>query len=76
MNRLLEHTTQEGAVILCRRNKDCVMCVDQIEGAKGRQIVSYERGVAMLKSATRSDMNPPCRSTSLLLAVSCSARIH
>jgi len=47
MNRLLERTTQEGAVILCRRYKDCIMCVDQIEGAKGRQIVSYERGVAM-----------------------------
>jgi DNA-binding IclR family transcriptional regulator len=47
MSRLLERTTEAAAVILCRRYKDCIMCVDQIEGVEGRQLVSYERGVAM-----------------------------
>ena len=47
MKRLIDRTTQEAAVILCRRYKDCIMCVNLIEGQDGARVVSYERGVAM-----------------------------
>lgn len=47
MTDLLERTSQEAAVILCRRFKDCVMCVHEVYGRKPHLSTSYERGVAM-----------------------------
>ena len=47
MKALLAQTSQEAIVILCRRFKDCVMCVHEVEGARPHPATSYERGVAM-----------------------------
>jgi len=47
MAALLERTGQTGTVVLCRRFKDCVMCVHEVRGANSRARISYERGVAM-----------------------------
>lgn len=47
MKDLLARTSQHATVILCRRFKDCVMCVHEIEGAQPHPATSYERGVAM-----------------------------
>jgi DNA-binding IclR family transcriptional regulator len=47
MHRLLADTTQEGSAILCRRYRDCVMCVHQERGSESRARSFYERGVAM-----------------------------
>ena len=47
MKDLLARTSQQATVILCRRFKDCVMCVHEIEGARPHPATSYERGVAM-----------------------------
>ena len=47
MKDLLARTSQHATVILCRRFKDCVMCVHEIEGAQPHPTTSYERGVAM-----------------------------
>jgi DNA-binding IclR family transcriptional regulator len=47
MNELLKQTSQQAAVILCRRFKDCVMCVHQVEGSRPHPSTSYERGVTM-----------------------------
>jgi DNA-binding IclR family transcriptional regulator len=47
MKDLLARTSQHATVILCRRFKDCVMCVHEIEGAQPHGATSYERGVAM-----------------------------
>lgn len=47
MKRLLEETTQRATVILCRRFKDCVMCVHEEHGDEPHASTTYERGVAM-----------------------------
>jgi DNA-binding IclR family transcriptional regulator len=47
MHQLLADTTQEGTAILCRRYRDCVMCVHQERGVQSRARTFYERGVAM-----------------------------
>ena len=47
MRDLLDQTSQSAAVILCRRFKDCDMCVHEVEGAKPHPTKSYERGIAM-----------------------------
>ena len=47
MRDLLELTTQSATVILCRRFKDCVMCVHEELGTKPHPSTSYERGIAM-----------------------------
>jgi DNA-binding IclR family transcriptional regulator len=47
MHELLDATTQEGTAILCRRYRDCVMCVYEERGAQSRARSFYERGVAM-----------------------------
>jgi DNA-binding IclR family transcriptional regulator len=47
MRRLLAQTSQHATVILCRRFKDCVMCVHEVEGDQPHPATSYERGVAM-----------------------------
>jgi DNA-binding IclR family transcriptional regulator len=47
MRALLEQTTQQGAVILCRRFRDRVMCIHQEHGAEPHPTVGYERGVGM-----------------------------
>lgn len=47
MQRLLERTTQKGTAILCRRYRDCVMCVHQERGSESQALSFYERGVAM-----------------------------
>lgn len=47
MKDLLARTSQEANVILCRRFKDCVMCVHEIEGDQPHPTTSYVRGVAM-----------------------------
>lgn len=47
MHKLLAETTQEGTAILCRRYRDCVMCVHQERGTQSRARSFYERGVEM-----------------------------
>jgi DNA-binding IclR family transcriptional regulator len=47
MKALLARTNRHATVILCRRFKDCVMCVHEIQGDKSKRTTSYERGVAM-----------------------------
>ena len=47
MKSVLAKTSQRATVILCRRFKDCVMCVHDEHGAKPHDSASYERGVAM-----------------------------
>ena len=47
MKGLLENTTQRATVILCRRFKDCVMCVHEEHGDEPHARTTYERGVAM-----------------------------
>lgn len=47
MHRLLARTTQQGTAILCRRYRDCVMCVHQERGTQSKARTFYERGVAM-----------------------------
>jgi DNA-binding IclR family transcriptional regulator len=47
MKALLRATTQQGTAILCRRYRDCVMCVHQERGSASRALSYYERGVAM-----------------------------
>jgi DNA-binding IclR family transcriptional regulator len=47
MRELLRDTTQQGTAILCRRYRDCVMCVHQERGSASRALSYYERGVAM-----------------------------
>ena len=47
MRALLEQTTQQGAVILCRRFRDRVMCIHQEHGVEPHPTVGYERGVGM-----------------------------
>jgi DNA-binding IclR family transcriptional regulator len=47
MRDLLARTSQHATVILCRRFKDCVMCVHEVEGTRPHPATSYERGVAM-----------------------------
>jgi DNA-binding IclR family transcriptional regulator len=47
MSALLERTNQSCTVVLCRRFKDCVMCVHEVRGSKFRGKAGYERGVAM-----------------------------
>jgi DNA-binding IclR family transcriptional regulator len=47
MAALLKRTSQNCTVVLCRRFKDCVMCVHEVRGSKFCGATSYERGVAM-----------------------------
>jgi DNA-binding IclR family transcriptional regulator len=47
MQDLLGRTSQSADVILCRRFKDCVMCVHEVHGTRPHPPTSYERGVAM-----------------------------
>lgn len=47
MKKLLKDTTQSATVILCRRFRECVMCVHEEHGQKPHAPTSYERGVAM-----------------------------
>jgi DNA-binding IclR family transcriptional regulator len=47
MRNLLSETTQSATVLLCRRFKECVMCVHEEHGDKPHTKTSYERGVAM-----------------------------
>jgi DNA-binding IclR family transcriptional regulator len=54
MRELLADTTQRATAVLCRRHRDCVMCVHQEHGDAPHPITTYERGVAMplFKGAT------------------------
>ena len=47
MHQLLADTTQEGTAIICRRYRDCVMCVHEERGTQIRARTFYERGVEM-----------------------------
>jgi DNA-binding IclR family transcriptional regulator len=47
MRKLLTSTSQNAVSILCRRFRDCVMCVHQVHGRKPHEAPRYERGVAM-----------------------------
>ena len=47
MTALLKRTSENFTVVLCRRFKDCVMCVHEVRGSKFSGVTSYERGVAM-----------------------------
>lgn len=47
MADLLARTSQNATAILCRRFKDCVMCVHEFHGSRPHAPTSYERGVAM-----------------------------
>ena len=47
MTALLASTSQNATAILCRRFKECVMCVHEVHGNKPHAPTSYERGVAM-----------------------------
>lgn len=47
MAALLDRTSQSYTVALCRRFKDCIMCVHEKRGANSRGQITYERGVAM-----------------------------
>jgi DNA-binding IclR family transcriptional regulator len=47
MAALLDRTSQSYTVALCRRFKDCIMCVHEMRGENFRGQISYERGVAM-----------------------------
>ena len=47
MRALLDQTTQRGAVILCRRFRDRVMCIHQEHGTEPHPMAGYERGVGM-----------------------------
>ncbi len=47
MAALLKQTSKTGTIALCRRFKDCVMCVHERRGANATGHISYERGVAM-----------------------------
>jgi DNA-binding IclR family transcriptional regulator len=47
MAGLLDRTSQSATVILCRRFRDCVMCVHERHGSKPHAPTSYQRGVAM-----------------------------
>jgi len=47
MSELLAAAPREAGVLLCRRFKDCVMCVHAMEREGSPPMASYERGVAM-----------------------------
>lgn len=47
MSKLLAKTNQGATIILCRRFRDCVMCVHEVQGNKPHAPTAYERGVAM-----------------------------
>lgn len=47
MEDLLAATTQRATIILCRRFKECVMCVHEVRGAERHAVTAYERGIAM-----------------------------
>lgn len=47
MAELLAAFGRRAAVLLCRRFRDCVMCVHCLETEPSRPMASYERGVAM-----------------------------
>ncbi len=47
MTELLASTSQSATVILCRRFRECVMCVHEVRGARPQAVTAYERGVAM-----------------------------
>jgi DNA-binding IclR family transcriptional regulator len=47
MQELLERTSEACVVIVCRKFKDCVMCVQEARGSKFRGQIGYERGVTM-----------------------------
>lgn len=47
MAELLAASGRRAAALLCRRFRDCVMCVHSLETEPSRPMASYERGVAM-----------------------------
>ncbi|MDC7785536.1 IclR family transcriptional regulator C-terminal domain-containing protein [Rhodoplanes sp. TEM] len=47
MLALLDGAGRPAAALLCRRFRDCVMCVHGVEAEAANPIASYERGVAM-----------------------------
>jgi len=47
MRRLLDTTRQEATVVLCRRYRDCVMCIHQEHGLVPHESPVYERGVSV-----------------------------
>jgi DNA-binding IclR family transcriptional regulator len=47
MTELLDATSHNATVILCRRFRECVMCVHEVQGNKPHAPTSYERGIAM-----------------------------
>jgi DNA-binding IclR family transcriptional regulator len=47
MTELLDKTSQRATIVLCRRFRDCVMCVHEVQGRKPHPGTSYERGIAM-----------------------------
>lgn len=47
MRALLEATRQDATVVLCRRYKDCVMCIHQEHGNAPHSAPVYERGVTI-----------------------------
>lgn len=47
MRALLEETSQSATILLCRRFKDCVMCVHQETGSVPHRPTGYQRGVIM-----------------------------
>jgi len=47
MRQLLDTTRQEATVVLCRRYRDCVMCIHQEHGLAPHTSPVYERGVSV-----------------------------
>ncbi|EJW09692.1 Transcriptional regulator, IclR family [Rhodovulum sp. PH10] len=47
MAELLETVGRRGTIILCRRFRECVMCVHEVRGDPAHAETTYERGVAM-----------------------------
>ncbi|TKI04298.1 IclR family transcriptional regulator [Martelella alba] len=54
MKELLASSSPSATVVLCRRYKDCVMCVYEVSGNEPHMLPAYERGVALplFKGAT------------------------
>ncbi len=47
MTDLQKSTNRRATIILCRRFRECVMCVHELRGSSSQAVTSYERGVAM-----------------------------
>lgn len=47
MREVLESVGERGTILLCRRFRECVMCVHEVRGREPFAETTYERGVAM-----------------------------